>query len=294
MFVESIEKVAAFTRPIHTISRNYGSDIVIPGASTLFFVNADGWALTCAHVARLLPVADQIGKKYQDFKGELDVNRGKMKEKKILKMLEQKYEYNKKVTVELKNRFMNCIEGGLNLKATFHEKYDIALLKFSNYQKLLCETFPVFPKETTDLKQGKSLCRLGFPFPEFTNFTYNVDKDCLEWNEAGRRNTPCFPIDGMVTRLIRYDSGETMGFEMSTAGLRGQSGGPAFDIAGKIWGMQSQTGHLDLNFDVDQEVMRNGIPKRVRDSAFLHVGKCIHVDALKDFMRSKGVQFAEE
>ena len=52
MFVDAIEKAAAFTRAIHMISRNYGSDGIQPHAATLFFVNAEGWALTCAHVAR--------------------------------------------------------------------------------------------------------------------------------------------------------------------------------------------------------------------------------------------------
>ncbi|MEE8470958.1 MAG: serine protease, partial [Dehalococcoidia bacterium] len=63
---------------------------------------------------------------------------------------------------------------------------------------------------------------------------------------------------------------------------------------GKVWGMQSATAHLDLDFDIDQEVMRGGLPKRVQDSAFLHVGHCIHVDVLKSFMRTHDVRFNEE
>lgn len=292
MYVDAIEKVAAFTRSIHSISRNYGSSHIIPGAATIFFVNAEGWAITCAHVARLLPAADEMGKKYHDFKRELAASRG---EKRILEVLEKKYGYSNRTSIELRNRFFNCIKGGsLSLDVTFHEKYDIALLKFSNYDELLVESFPIFRRDTSDLKQGKSLCRLGFPFPEFRNFIYNSDTDSLEWTNTGRQDTPRFPIDGMVTRHLRDDTGTIVGFEMSTPGIRGQSGGPAFDVDGKIWGMQSQTGHLDLDFDVDQEVIRNGMPKRVSDSAFLHVGKCIHVDLLKDFMRSKGVQFTEE
>jgi hypothetical protein len=97
----------------------------------------------------------------------------------------------------------------------------------------------------------------------------------------------------MVTRRLRGADGNIFGFEMSTPGLRGQSGGPAFDIEGKVWGMQFATKHLDLNFDVDQEVLRQGTKKRVVDSAFLHVGLCIHVDILKSFMKDKGVRFSE-
>jgi hypothetical protein len=80
---------------------------------------------------------------------------------------------------------------------------------------------------------------------------------------------------------------------MSTPGLRGQSGGPAFDTEGRVWGMQSSTKHLDLDFDVDIEVLRGGRRKRVTNSPFLHVGNCIHVNVLKSFMRSMGVKFQE-
>lgn len=97
----------------------------------------------------------------------------------------------------------------------------------------------------------------------------------------------------MVTRRLLDTDGNVFGFEMSTPGLRGQSGGPAFDAEGKIWGMQFATKHLDLNFDVDQQVLRQGMEKRVTDSAFLHVGACIHVDILKSFMKDNSIQFSE-
>jgi hypothetical protein len=97
----------------------------------------------------------------------------------------------------------------------------------------------------------------------------------------------------MVTRHLAEGPGTVVGFELSTPGLRGQSGGPAFDAEGHVWGMQFATKHLDLNFDVDLEVVRAGNKKRVSDSAFLHVGHCVHVDALKAFMREHAVEFAE-
>lgn len=98
----------------------------------------------------------------------------------------------------------------------------------------------------------------------------------------------------MITRRLLDSEEQVYGFEMSTPGLRGQSGGPAFDTEGKVWGMQFATKHLDLNFDVDQEVLRKGIEKRVTDSAFLHVGRCINIDVLKAFMKENNVQFTED
>ncbi len=45
MFVNAIERVDKFTRPIHSILRNYGSTDIIPCASTMFFINDEGYAI---------------------------------------------------------------------------------------------------------------------------------------------------------------------------------------------------------------------------------------------------------
>jgi len=293
MFTEAIEIAAKFTRAIHSISRNYGSSVVQPGTATLFFVSSDGWALTCGHVANQFIAGRTLARKAETFRNELSTRRGTQKEKKLLKELEKKYGYSKNTAFELHNRFMNCVEGDLKFRIKKHPKVDIALIKFENYTQLLCDTFPVFPSETSSLQPGKFLCRLGFPFPEFTNFEYDKANDQLIWTNTGRQATPRFPIEGMLTRFVSDDQGNLIGFELSTPGLRGQSGGPTFDTDGKVWGMQCQTAHLDLNFDVDQKVMRHGIEKRVTDSAFLHTGRCVHIDVLKSFMKDNNVQFIE-
>jgi len=292
MFVAAIEKASEFTRPIHTILRFFGSTDIHPGAATLFFINADGWALTCRHVAEQLVAADQLHQRYQAFKMERDTLRGK-KRRQAEKDLEHKYGFGKGKIVELKHRFFNCIGGPLNVALKLHPALDIALIKFSDFTTLNCTTFPLFAKNGGDLKQGQFLCRLGFPFPEFTNFSYDSTTDTINWTQVGQNQTPRFPIEGMVTRHLLDSKGSVIGFELSTPGLRGQSGGPAFDTEGRIWGMQASTNHLDLNFDVNIDVVRDGIKKRVKDSAFLHVGHCIHVDALKDFMRAHAVAFTE-
>lgn len=294
MFVQAIETASKFTRPIFSIFRNYGSSQVIPGAATLFFVNADGWALTCRHVAANLLATDELQNKFVAFKPDRAAQPNIKKHRNILHELEKKYQYTKNVTVELRNMFVSCIEGELNVRIISSAKYDVALLKFDNFKKLLCDSFPYFPKDTSGLKQGKFLCRLGFPFPEFTNFAYDVESGSINWTNSGQKNSPRFPTEGMLTRHLRDNDGQVFGFEMSTPGLRGQSGGPVFDINGKVWGMQSATNHLDLDFDVNQDVVRNGTIKRVQDSAFLHVGHCIHVDTLKSFMKENGVRFQEE
>ena len=293
MFVEAIEIAAKFTRPIYSIGRNYNSSIIVPGTATLFFVNSDGWALTCRHVVEQLAGAEALARKAQDFCGELDRLRGTQKEKRLLKELEKKYGYTKNTVFELHHRFIDCVEGDLSCHITKHQQFDIALVKFEGYTRLLCDAFPVFPSDTSTLQPGKMLCRLGFPFPEFTNFAHDEKADRISWTETGRKTTPRFPIEGMMTRRLRDGGGQVYGFEMSTPGLRGQSGGPAVDTVGRVWGMQFATKHVDLDFDVDQEVLRRGVKRHVTDSAFLHVGGCIHIDVLKAFMKANNVPFAE-
>lgn len=292
MFVNAIEKVASFTRPIHSIARNYKSTTIQPGAATLFLINADGWALTCKHVANQLAAVNNLAQRRDEFTKKLAEISGS-KTKRIKRELEKKYGFSQKTIYELHNRFVNCVEGVKKIEIKAHENMDVALIHFKGFSRLLCDSFPVFALNGTDLKQGKYLCRLGFPFVEFTNFAYDRDTDQISWTSSGRAETPRFPIEGMVTRHIGNESGEIVGFELSTPGLRGQSGGPAFDVDGVIWGMQAATAHLDLNFDVNQEVLREGKKKKVSDNAFIHVGQCVHVNALKDFMREHNVAFKE-
>ncbi len=294
MFVNAIEIVSGFTRPIHSISRNYGSTVIQPGAATLFFVNSDGWALTCRHLAQQLVGADQLATRRQAFRKELAAHLGQKKQRLILRQLEQKYQYSRNTTFELYNRFINCFEGPMDVQLKLHNNLDVALIQFRNFTRLLCTSYPAFAANGGDLKQGTVLCRLGFPFPEFSNYAYDSNADKIDWTNTGRIATPRFPIEGMVTRHIANEASQVVGFEMSTPGLRGQSGGPVFDVEGVIWGMQSATNHLDLDFDVNQEVVRNGSKKRVSDSAFLHVGHCVHLDVLKSFMKENDVRFQEK
>jgi hypothetical protein len=266
---------------------------VVPGAATLFFVNQDGWALTCGHVGLQIATTDTVNQKYGAFLAEVAQGKAQKRSKQTLNSIARRYEYATNPLCQLKIHFMDCIEGLLDFEIRFHDKLDVALIHFRQFTTLKCDSFPVFPFEGSSPQPGASICRLGFPFPEFTNFRYDTAADSIEWTSTGRSNSPVFPIDGMLTRQVVDPQLGVVGFELTTPGLRGQSGGPAFDVDGRVCGMQSGTTSLDLAFDVDATVMRNGSKVPVKDYAFLHVGRCVHVDVLRAFMKSNSVAFQE-
>jgi hypothetical protein len=294
MFVNSIEEISKFTRPIHTITRNYKDTVVSPGAATLFFVNEDGCAITCKHVVDLIGNRQAINDHYNKFKSEKALI-GKNKHNQRIKTLETTYNFKEGTIIQLKELFV-----GVTSEPTFkyrwinHPKYDLSILICEDFKNPLYQSHARFLKDSSTLRQGKFLCRLGFPFPEFTNFQYNATSDDIEWTTTGIQETPRFPIEGMLTRHL-INEGEMFGIELSTPGLRGQSGGPLFNQDGLICGMQSSTNHLHLGFDMKNfEYKANGRSIKVTNQPFLHVGHCIHVDIIKSFLRDNNIKFHEE
>ncbi len=294
MFVKAIEEAAGYTRAIHVLLRIWGASRIVPGSATMFFVNKDGWALTCAHVAKNFIDAQKIAERFEAFRdarAEIPADRN---QRNAINQLEKKFGYKPGDIVELHTRLIDCVEGEVNMDIKIHGSLDLALIHFTNAKRVVVDNFPVFGKNSDDLKQGMSICRLGFPFPEFSNYAYNQLTDTIGWTNTGQEFTPRFPMDGMLTRHVANEQGKIIAFELSTPGIRGQSGGPAFGVDGRVWGMQSLTRHLDLDFDIDVEVQRGTKVKRVQDSAFLHAGGCIHIDPIKDFMREHNVSFDEK
>ena len=284
MFVNAIQKVGGYTRAIHSISRLYIEDNILPGAATLFFVNNEGYAVTCKHVAELIIQAEKINSQYENFKR--DLNSGMSRNE-----VQAKYNFRDGALLQIKHNFVNCFDKVSGFDCLLHPVHDLAILVFKGFTKTYYNGFARFIGDDESIQQGKSLCRLGYPFPEFNNFIYDKSTEDIMWTNKGNPYSPTFPIDGIVTRLIRKGN-EIVGVEMSTPGLKGQSGGPLFDQEGLIYGMQSSTAHMHLGFDlVDHPVGAGNRQKTVNNFPFLHVGRCVHADVIKKFLKDHGVKF---
>ena len=293
MFEAAIEKILQFTRPLHTISRTYGG-LVQPGSATFFFVNDQGVAITCKHVIDLIPAADNVNQAFLKFKSERDKLPRDNNYKRHLQGLELKYKYNKESTVQLKNNFLNCFDKIEQITYHLHPTLDLAIVEFKGFNKIFYTSHAKFIKNSDNVKQGTYLCRIGFPFPEFNNFRHNPETDDIEWTNTGNPSSPSFPIDGIVTRFLGDGQGAITGIEMSTPGLRGQSGGPLFDRDGLVYGMQFATNHLHLGFDMkDKEILLEGRKAKISNHPFLHVGLCIHAEKIKEFLTQHNISFTE-
>jgi len=292
MYVNAIEKVDQYTRPIHSILRTYGG-LISPATATLFFVNDNGVAITCKHVLQFIAQADNVNKNYIDFKSERDKlpKNGLFHRK--LRDLEKKYNYKKDTVVQIKNNFIGCFDKITHVQWHQHPQLDLAIIEFKGQAQNLYDAHATFVNDPNKIKQGRSLCRLGYPFPEFDNFQLNAVIDDIEWTQQGNATSPKFPIDGIISRF-GIDNGVLATIELTTPGLKGQSGGPLFDSDGLIYGMQFMTSHLHLGFDINSiDVISGGKKMTVTNHPFLHVGHCVHVDRIKEFLKLHNIPFHE-
>lgn len=286
MFVNAIEKAAAYTRPIYTIRRRYPDNAIMKDCATLFFVNDKGTAITAKHIAGAFPAADQLDKKYREFITERNSLKRDATFQFEEKLLAKRSGFQRDAIIQICNSFVNCVKGESGITIKVHPKYDLALIQFNNPQQFLYSGHAVFAKDAP--KIGTSVCRLGYPFPEFTNYRYNEQADRIEFTNEGKTSTPYFPVEGMVTRYLS-DTDRLFAIETSTPGMIGHSGGPMFDRDGRVCGMQFATSTIKQQLNTQNPNQPDSQPvSQVFEYRF---GTCIHVDVITDFLRANDVDF---
>ncbi len=283
MYKKSIKDNSKYLVPFVEGLKYYGSDEIEHGIGTMIILNEHGDVLTCKHVAERFILNEKLSSKYRIMSQEL-----KEASKRERKQLEKEYNL-KDDTIVLSNIHLPFdIKNNFSINIILHNFLDLAVIRFEGLNIKL-DNYPVFSKELPE--QGQSVCKLGFAFPEYDIYEYSKEKDSIVLKNDRVEHYPLFPMDGIVTRLVMDDQKHLSMFETSTPGLRGQSGGPVFSPEGLIYGIQSMTSHLDLNFDVDQVVKRGYEEKRITFTPFINLGICVASSEIVKFLEDNHIEF---
>lgn len=290
MFADAIEEVGGYTRPIHLVTKTYESPELIADSATFFFVNNKGDAVTTRRVAQELITRQNVEKNYLAFKERVS-GVGDIKGKRAaIKQLEKEAGYGPGVATHAKTRFLDCFERVSSITFHLHPTLDLAILQFEWEGELRYSGHAVFAEDRAYTAPGDFLCRLGFPFSEFSDFEYLEESDELVWKQGAGVAAPRFPIDGMVTRFLGNADG-VYGIEMSTPGFKGHNGAPLFDEDGIVCGMQFAVNHLYLGSEIeDYHLFDRGRERQVSSVPFMHVGQCIDAEAIKAFLTEHRVE----
>ena len=282
MFANAYDLAQDYTRPA-IISVRLADNTVSSGVGAFVMLNADGWFATAAHLLQSYLQHQQDLPLYQGYLadcGAIESNTTldyKRKQKAISRLT-----YNPEWIVD--HAFWWSDDAWRVSAYHIHNDVDLAIARIDNFTSSAIRHYPRII-EPNKIRCGTSLCRLGFPFHEIRS---SWDNDINGFRiDPAVFPIPRFPIDGILTRIMeRADaSGKPVGkmIETSGPGLRGQSGGPIFDVHGNLWGIQSVTNHLRLGFE---PVVKLANGKEVVEHQFINVGIGSHSETLRDMLSS--------
>lgn len=286
MFVSAIETASKFTLPV-VISQRF-QNRVESGCGTFILLNSDGWILTAAHIIQPLDIHHQQQTEIADFNqkvAEINANRN----------LTDKQKRNHIAGLQTNPDWIFNISywwgrDGINIPTFTMDFFrDLAIGRIENFNPAGIQEYPVFKNPLEGMSPGRSLCRLGYPFHSISS---SFDPVTNRFNLApGTLPIPRFPIEGIFTREAIFkdtNSGRQAKFlETSSPGLRGQSGGPIFDVNGNIWALQSRTIHLPLGFSPKIKIGN----KEIEEHQFINAGLGTHVEEIINFLRENHVTF---
>ena len=270
MFAKACETAMKFTHPLVVSTRTVDGSLS-SNVATYFFISRDGWALTAAHVFQ------QYQKFLYDKQHMEEYNKRKGTDSQNQAQMDPKWITNHSIWWGF--------DGIRESQVHLFMDADIAAVKLENVPANIHQNVAVFG-DADALKIGTSLCRIGFPFvklePQFINNNFVLDQNV--------RNLVPFPNDGIYTRTLMQKIGDNIlikQIETSTPGMRGQSGGPVFDVNGVVMGMQVRTQHLPLGFA--PHVTDNG--QDFVEHQFLNTGVAVHASVIQQKLLSKNVPF---
>jgi hypothetical protein len=285
MFANAVTQVAKFTRAV-LISTRLHSGKVETGCNTYILLNADGWALTAGHSMSALIKFNEDKPKYENHAAALATIQAD-------RTLPEGKKQKKVRALEFDPNWLSNVSyfWGPDVTAGLYHVdglADLAAVKLENLNLPADQEFPKFGNPQVELPQGTSLCKLGFPFHHFKT---DFDQASSRFEIDDPVSFVRYPLDGIVTRYINVPAADNSRtaklIEMSSPGLRGQSGGPWFDVRGVVWGIQSRTHHLALGFSPELEINS----KKFVEHQFLNAGAAAYVSEVARFLSQHNIQF---
>ena len=279
MFAKACAIAGAFTRPLVISSRTVKGDRTA-AVGAYVVVNADGWIVTSAHLMRLIQRQQRAAntyRKYHEDVRQMNKDITSARPHRVNKLRRFKRPTDNSVR---DHSAWWGIDGVAMKIAHVAPAADLAVARLEPFDPASVANYPVFGTAHREMVQGRSVCRLGFAFHNVTP-TYDEERRAFVL-PPGAVPLPLFPLEGMVTRIVRCPAphapkGTTCTFvETSSPGLMGQSGGPLFDTDGAVRGIQSHTRHHPLGFSPPVP----GSETRQVEHQFLNAGMAVHNEAL--------------
>jgi len=288
MFANAYKLVKDFTQPV-IISTRFFDKTVECGCGAFIVINNEGWIITVAHLLATHFIFQQHVKEISNYKSELQAIQQNQR-------LNTKQKNKRTKQLKINQKWITNFsywwgQDGVQLKDIKHfPDVDLVCGRLEPFDPNMISIYPVLKDPTSNINIGTSLCKLGFPFHEI-KASFDDAKNSFEL-APGSVPLPLFPIEGIYTRNVitgrtKDEKYEIKFLETSTPGLRGQSGGPIFDINGTVWALQSRTSHFLLGFS--PRVKKDG--KEVEENQFLNVGWGVHPELIVAFLKDNGVKF---
>jgi len=287
MFANAYKLASSFTHPV-IISLRFFDKTVECICGAFIVVNEEGWMITVAH----------LWNRYFEFQKHIkEISKYQREVQTIQKdqRLDSKRKRKKIGRVKVNPKWITNHSfwwgyDGVQLKDIQPlPEGDLVIGRLEPFDSKLITVYPVF-KDPSTLNPGTSLCKIGYPFHKI-EASFNEATNTFKLAQ-GVLPLPRFPIEGIYTRNIitgmsKDGTYDIKFLETSSPGLRGQSGGPIFDVKGTIWSIQSRTTHFPLGFS--PKVKKDG--RVVEEHQFLSVGVGIHPELVTAFLKNKGIKF---
>lgn len=287
MFSKAYELASNFTSPV-IISLRFLDKSIQCGCGAFIILNEEGWIMTVAHVMQSYFILQKHQREIAKYHNQVQT----IQQDQQLSIQQKTIEIARLKTNPkwiTNNSFWWSDDKAVIKDVKALPEADFVVGRLEPFDSKLVKNYPVL-KNPSKLGKGTSLCKLGFPFHDI-QATFDEATNTFKL-APGALPIPRFPLEGIYTRDAHIGKSKDGKYEIklletSSPGLRGQSGGPIFDIEGTIWSVQSKTDHLPLGFS--PKIVKEG--KEVEEHQFLNVGLGIHPELMISFLKDNDIKF---